>query len=158
MPTYRNPKPTVDAVIFMEADRWNNHEHDQIVLIERKNRPFGWALPGGFVNEGESYEAAVIREAKEETGLDVEILEQFHTYSNPDRDPRQHNASTVFLVRPVSYEQTPAAADDAKKLVVVSLRDAIINHPLAFDHDEILRNVMEYLKTGKRPGMKWQGP
>jgi len=92
---YRNPVPTVDIII--EVDK-------SIVLIRRKNPPHGWALPGGFVDYGESYETAAIREAEEETGLAVQNLQQFRTYSAPDRDPRQHTASTVLLPRPISRQ------------------------------------------------------
>ena len=76
---YRNPFPTVDIIIELD-DRG-------VILISRKNYPFGWALPGGFVDYGESLEDAAVREAKEETGLDIKLIGQFHTYSRPDRDP-----------------------------------------------------------------------
>ena len=85
---WKNPVPTVDIIIEIEG---------KIVLIERKNPPYGWALPGGFVDYGESYEQAALREALEETGLEVSDLRQFHTYSDPSRDARQHTASTVFI-------------------------------------------------------------
>ncbi|OQX11001.1 MAG: NUDIX hydrolase, partial [Desulfobacteraceae bacterium IS3] len=85
---YRNPLVTVDIIIEINKG---------IVLIERVNPPHGWALPGGFVDYGESLETAAVREAKEETSLDVTLEEQFHTYSAPDRDPRQHTVSTVFI-------------------------------------------------------------
>ena len=85
---YRNPTPTVDILIETEGG---------IVLIERKNPPYGWAIPGGFVDYGESYEDAARREAREETGLTVELQRQLHTYSDPKRDARQHTASTVFI-------------------------------------------------------------
>jgi ADP-ribose pyrophosphatase YjhB (NUDIX family) len=85
---YRNPVPTVDIIIEVEG---------RIVLIERKNPPFGWALPGGFVDYGESFETAALREAKEETGLSVFNLHQFHTYSDPGRDERQHTPQRCLL-------------------------------------------------------------
>ncbi|HBK22669.1 MAG TPA: NUDIX hydrolase, partial [Planktothrix sp. UBA10369] len=105
---YRNPTPTVDIIIEL-IDRPDR----PIVLIERKNPPLGWAIPGGFVDYGESVETAAIREAKEETGLDVELIEQFYVYSDPNRDPRQHTLSVVFLATAIGQ---PQAADDAKNL------------------------------------------
>ena len=89
---HRNPAPTVDIIIEL-IDR----PHRPIVLIERKNEPFGWAIPGGFVDYGETVETAAIREAEEETGLKVQLVEQFHLYSDPSRDPRQHTISLVFI-------------------------------------------------------------
>jgi len=126
--SYRNPTPTVDIIIEIE---------DQIILIERKNPPFGWALPGGFVDYGESYEAAALREAEEETGLKVLGLRQFRTYSNPDRDPRGHTASTVFIGR---AEGSPCAGDDASK---AELFDKDRLPQLAFDHAEILEDYFK---------------
>jgi ADP-ribose pyrophosphatase YjhB (NUDIX family) len=103
-----------------------------IVLIERRNPPAGWALPGGFADYGESYEQAAVREAKEETGLDVTLIRQFHTYSNPDRDQRLHTASTVFIATAAGV---PQGLDDALQAKVFQ-RD---NLPaLAFDHAQIL--------------------
>ncbi len=120
---HRNPAPTVDIIIEIG---------DKIVLIERNNPPFGWALPGGFVDYGESYEKAAAREAKEETGLDVTDLKQFHTYSDPGRDPRQHTASTVFIGKATGV---PMAGDDAGK---AELFDEQSLPKLAFDHNRIL--------------------
>lgn len=135
-PAFRNPAPTVDIIIEIG-------EH--IVLIERKNPPPGWALPGGFVDYGESFEDAARREAKEETGLEVQLLRQLHTYSHPSRDARQHTASTVFIA---SASGQPLAADDAKDARLFSLRDL---PALAFDHARILADYAEYKKTGKLP-------
>lgn len=129
---YRNPIPTVDAVIFLNLS--------DIVLVKRKNPPHGHALPGGFVNEGESFEDAVIREAKEETGLKIEILKQFRTYSDPKRDPRGHHVSTVFIAR--AFGQTPVAADDAAGILVGSIKDIVTREDLAFDHQQILEDVL----------------
>ncbi|HEY9751532.1 MAG TPA: NUDIX hydrolase, partial [Coleofasciculaceae cyanobacterium] len=83
--TYRNPTPTVDIIIEM-LDR----PHRPILLIERLNPPYGWAIPGGFIDYGEKVEAAAVREAQEETGLTVDLVELFHVYSDPQRDPRKH--------------------------------------------------------------------
>jgi 8-oxo-dGTP diphosphatase len=123
LPDFRNPVPTVDVIIEVEGG---------IVLIERKNPPLGWALPGGFVDYGESFEQAAVREAREETGLEVALVEQFHTYSDPDRDPRQHTASTVFIGR---ASGRPQGGDDAARAEVFTR----YNLPdLVFDHARIL--------------------
>ncbi len=100
---YRNPTPTVDILILRE---------EQIVLVKRRNPPLGWALPGGFVDEGESVEHAAIREAKEETGLAVELDSLFYVYSDPKRDTRQHTMSTVFVAH---ASGDPIGADDAEE-------------------------------------------
>ncbi len=120
---HRNPVPTVDIIIEID---------DRIVLIERKNPPFGWALPGGFVDYGESFETAALREAEEETGLKVRGLRQFHTYSAPDRDVRQHTASTVFIGQ---ADGPPKAGDDAARAELFTANN--LPH-LAFDHARIL--------------------
>ncbi len=137
MPEHRNPKPTVDIAILLPDDR--------VVLVERGNPPAGWALPGGFVDEGEPLSAAAAREAREETGLEVELLEQFHAYSDPDRDPRGHTISTVFLGRAAGE---PRAGDDAAR--ARSFAWGALPEPLAFDHAQILADVRRYLLTGAR--------
>jgi ADP-ribose pyrophosphatase YjhB (NUDIX family) len=104
-----------------------------IVMIKRKHPPVGWALPGGFVDYGENLEAAAIREAREETGLDIELLRQFHTYSDPDRDPRQHTITTVYIAR---ASGKPRGGDDAADAGVFS-RDRL-PEPIVFDHERIL--------------------
>jgi ADP-ribose pyrophosphatase YjhB (NUDIX family) len=136
--TYRNPVPTVDIII--------EREEGKIILIERKNPPFGWAIPGGFVDYGETLETAAAREAKEETSLDVELLCQFHTYSDPKRDCRLHTISTVFIAK---SDGTPIAADDAKNIGVFSEND--LPEPIAFDHGSIIKAYFEYKRTGKLP-------
>ena len=136
----RNPVPTVDLIIQMG-------DPGQILLIERKNEPHGWALPGGFVDYGESIAHAAIREAKEETNLSVTLTELFHVYSNPTRDKRLHTASTVFIA---TYEKdTLAAGDDAAKAEVFPRNN--LPAPLAFDHELILRDYFTYCDSGKRP-------
>jgi ADP-ribose pyrophosphatase YjhB (NUDIX family) len=121
----RNPVPTVDIIIEVG---------EQIVLIERKNPPYGWALPGGFVDYGESFETAAAREAREETGLIVKNLRQFRTYSDPDRDSRMHTASTVFIG---TAHGEPVAGDDAGNSALFT-RDNLPE--LAFDHAQILED------------------
>lgn len=127
---YRNPFPTVDIII---------RNGDRVLLIERRNEPSGWALPGGFVDYGETLETAAVREAHEETGLELDDLRQFHAYSDPARDPRQHNISVVFTAHGIG---TPKAGDDAKNVCWFPL-DALPS-PLCFDHAQILS---DYMKT-----------
>ncbi|MGQ9872331.1 NUDIX domain-containing protein [Leptodesmis sp.] len=138
---YRNPAPTVDIIIEL-IDR----PHRPIVLIERLNLPLGWALPGGFVDYGESVETAAQREAQEETGLTVELVDQFHVYSDPQRDPRQHTLSVVFLATATG---NPQAGDDAKHLDLFEPWRIPTN--LCFDHDRILRDYFNYRNYGLRP-------
>jgi 8-oxo-dGTP diphosphatase len=140
MTEYRNPKPTTDAIIVAPDGR--------IVLVDRKNTPFGWALPGGFIEEGEEFGAACKREAKEETGLDVQLVAQLFTYSDPKRDPRQHTASTVYACS-VTAGAEPKAADDAKDARWFA-ESEIPWGSLVFDHALILRDYFEWAKTGKR--------
>lgn len=119
------PFITVDTIIEVDGG---------IVLIKRKNPPFGWAIPGGFVDYGETLEEAAIREAKEETGLDVTLVRQFHTYSEPGRDPRHHTISIVFIAK---AKGVPVASDDAKEAGVFKDMDSLPDE-IAFDHREIL--------------------
>jgi len=125
--TYRNPVPTVDIIIEMEPGG--------VVLIKRKNPPFGWAIPGGFVDYGESLEEAAVREAKEETNLDVDLLRQFHTYSSPDRDPRHHTITTVYLAK---TKGKPKAMDDALEIGIFT--ESTLPEEIAFDHHQILED------------------
>jgi ADP-ribose pyrophosphatase YjhB (NUDIX family) len=125
---YRNPSPTVDIIINIG---------ESIILIERRNPPHGWALPGGFVDYGETLEAAAIREAREETGLELENLRQFHAYSDPNRDPRQHNISVVFTAEACGAAK---AGDDAKNVRLFSMDDLPV--PLCFDHARILNDYI----------------
>jgi len=128
--TYRNPLVSVDIIIEI---------NDKIVLIQRVNPPYGWALPGGFVNYGESLESSAIREAKEETSLEVTLQEQFHTYSDPDRDPRHHTVTTVFIGKGTG---TPKPADDAKRVGLFT-RDRL-PEPIVFDHRNIIGDYFRY--------------
>ena len=137
MTTQRHPVPTVDAIIEIDG---------AIVLIERRFPPPGWALPGGFVEVGETLAAAAVREAREETGLDVELTELFHVYSDPRRDPRKHTIGTVYIGR---ASGTPRAGDDAA-LARIFTADAL-PAPIAFDHAQILADYFRYKRTGVRP-------
>ena len=124
-------------------------EPDAPVLIERKNPPHGWAIAGGFVDYGESLERAAVREAKEETSLDVKLVEQFHTYSDPRRDPRHHTISTVYIA---TAEGTPRADDDAKTAAI--FRADNLPAAIVFDHPQILSDYFRYKKTGERPKVR----
>lgn len=129
---FRNPLITVDIIIEINGG---------IVLIERKNPPSGWALPGGFVDYGESLEASAIREAKEETSLNIKLEEQFHTYSAPDRDPRHHTITTVFIAKASGI---PKAADDAQKAKIFT--ENHLPTPIVFDHEKIISDYFRYKK------------
>ncbi len=137
------PFITVDAIIEVSV----LGAETGIVIIQRSNPPFGWALPGGFVDYGESLEDAVKREMKEETGLKLHDLRQFHTYSIPDRDPRFHTIGTVFLAKGIG---TPKAGDDAAGLKVIKL-DEIKGLDFAFDHKNILEDYLKYKENGILP-------
>lgn len=121
---FRNPFPTVDIIIELEGG---------IVLIERRNEPLGWALPGGFVDYGESLESAAVREAREETSLQISNLRLLGCYSDPARDARMHTISTVYMA---TGEGVPRAADDALNLAVFRLD--CLPERLCFDHAQIL--------------------
>lgn len=108
-----------------------------IVLVDRAAEPFGWSIPGGFVEFGETVEQAAIREAKEETNLDIEIDHQFHVYSDPKRDPRGHSISLVIIA---DGKGTLKAGDDAKDAMVFSLDKPLPKMP--FDHNRILQDYM----------------
>ena len=130
---YRNPFPTVDIIIEIDGG---------IVLIERKNPPYGWALPGGFVDYGESLEDAAVREAREETSLEIRDLKLVGCYSDPSRDARFHTISTVYSA---TGSGIPAAADDAVNLRICALDNLPEN--LCFDHARILS---DYLQQSRR--------
>jgi 8-oxo-dGTP diphosphatase len=137
---FRNPLPTADAIIAGPDGR--------IVLVLRKNEPKGWAIPGGFVDYGEEVGKACLREAKEETGLTVELVTQLFTYSDPGRDPRKHTMSTVYACRAEAGAR-PEAGDDAVEArwfaeAEVPWKD------LCFDHAEILRDYFRWVRTGEK--------
>ena len=123
----RNPIPTVDIII--------EHQDGGIILIERRNYPYGWALPGGFHEYGETAEECALREAREETSLNVTLTRQFHTYSDPTRDPRGHTVTTVFIA---TGKGIPRAADDAKGIGIFTREN--LPSPIAFDHRQILED------------------
>jgi len=142
--TYRNPTPTVDIIIELI-----DQPSRPIVLIQRANPPFGWAIPGGFIDYGESVETAAIREAQEETTLEIELIKQFHVYSDPDRDARQHTISIVFIAQAFGI---PEAADDAKEISVFQLWE--LPKALCFDHAGILDDYRLYRNYGLMPQPK----
>jgi len=131
MQKHRNPLPTVDIIIELGGG---------VVLIRRRNEPVGWAIPGGFVDYGESLEDAARREAREETGLEVTLKRQMHTYSDPGRDKRFHTITTVYVA---SGEGSLSAGDDAGEAAVFT-REAL-PHDIVFDH----RAILEDYYTGK---------
>jgi len=124
---HRNPVPTVDLIIRLNGG---------IVLVRRKHPPLGWALPGGFVDVGETLESAAAREALEETGLAVRLERQFHTYSDPARDPRRHTISTVFIADAAGV---PHGGDDAAEARVFAPAEL---PPLVFDHAQIIADYL----------------
>ncbi|MCX8110906.1 MAG: NUDIX hydrolase [Syntrophorhabdaceae bacterium] len=140
MADLKTPFLTIDIIIRYK---------EGIVLIERKNYPHGWALPGGFVDMGESLEDAAVREAKEETSLDVVLLEQFYSYSKPDRDPRFHTVSVVFIG---DGKGELKGRDDARAAQVFT--EDHLPEEIAFDHRVIIDDYFHYMKTGKRPQIK----
>lgn len=133
---YRNPTPTVDIIIVRE---------NSIVLVKRKNEPHGYALPGGFVDECEWIENAAIREALEETKLNVELDELFYVYSDPRRDPRKHTMSTVFIAH---ANGNPVGDDDAETAEYYDLNN--LPSPICFDHMTIIQDYIHYRMTGNR--------
>jgi ADP-ribose pyrophosphatase YjhB (NUDIX family) len=130
---YKNPVPTVDIIIRTSQG---------IVLIQRKNPPYGWAIPGGFIDYGESAEDAAMREAEEETSLKISNLKLLGVYSAPDRDPRFHTLSVVFTAE---SDGVPAAGDDAEELGVFTFET--LPSQLAFDHAAILKDYFSLLKS-----------
>lgn len=133
----KSPFLTVDAIIEYKGG---------IVLIKRSNPPFGWAIPGGFVDYGESLEKAAAREAKEETGLSLKGLKQLHTYSDPSRDPRFHTVCTVYCAKGTGK---PRAGDDAADIRVAYPKE-LDTIDFAFNHRDILKDYFVF-KSGKDP-------
>jgi 8-oxo-dGTP diphosphatase len=137
-PVPPGPSPTADVIIELDDRR--------IVLIERRFPPPGWAIPGGFIDVGETAEEAAVREAREETGLDVTLLELLGVYSDPARDPRRHTLTVVYIGR---AQGEPHAGDDAAAARAFS--EAELPTPIAFDHGAVLAAYFEYRRSGKRP-------
>ncbi len=142
MPAPKTPSLTTDIIIEL-TDR----PDVPIVLIRRKNPPHGWALPGGFVDVGESLEQAAVREAEEETALRVKLKILLGCYSDPARDPRSHTASAVYVAEAAGE---PRAQDDAAGVAIFSPEG--LPSPLAFDHARILRDYLMWRQQGKLPG------
>lgn len=136
MTTDNHKKPGITVDIIIEIG-------NRIVLIKRKYPPYGWAIPGGFVDYGETLETAAVREAKEETSLEVTLKEQFHSYSDPSRDPRRHTISTVFIAR---GSGVPVAADDAARAELFDKKN--LPETIVFDHRQILEDYFNY-KNGQ---------
>jgi 8-oxo-dGTP diphosphatase len=145
---YRNPAPTVDIIVEL-VDRPDR----PIVLIERLHEPFGWAIPGGFIDYGEAAETAGRREAMEEIGLVIELVELLGVYSDPARDPRQHTMSVVYIARAMG---APQAGDDAKQAHVINLWElpgliaGDADRILCFDHGVILQDYCDYRHSGHK--------
>jgi len=141
------PLITVDIIIEM-SDRPGR----PIVLIERKHPPYGWAVPGGFVDVGETLEAAAIREAKEETSLDVRLTSLLGNYSDPARDARGHTVSAVYIAEASGQ---PVAADDALHLAVFDPAAAPL---LVFDHAQIIADYLVFRQTGRPAPLRRDAP
>lgn len=135
---YANPHPSADVIIYEPSQG--------IVIIERVNAPKGFAIPGGFIEEGEFAESAAVREMKEETGLDVELIGLLGVYSNPARDPRFHTMTTVYVGHPRDWTKI-LAGDDAAKASFYPI--TALPHPLVFDHEHVIHDFLDYL-DGKR--------
>lgn len=143
MPKPKTPKLAADAIIELL-----DHPDRPIVLIERKNPPRGWAIPGGFVDIGESVPDAAVREAMEETSLEVRLQCLLGCYSDPGRDPRGHTVSMIYVAQ---AHGKPVAADDAASVGIFD--PAAVDVPLAFDHARILQDYVGYRRTGSVPAI-----
>jgi 8-oxo-dGTP diphosphatase len=139
MPKPITPLLAADAIIEL-----TDYPGRPIVLIERANPPFGWAIPGGFVDVGEIVEHAAVREAREEVCLDVRLIALLGIYSDPNRDHRGHTVTAIYVADAAGM---PKAADDAKNCKFFSL-DAL-PEPLAFDHAQVLADYKKYRETGQ---------
>lgn len=147
MPNYRPVTPLIAADIIIEL---LDYPGRPIVLIERKNPPYGWAIPGGFMDVGERLEVAAIREAKEEVCLDVSLKALLGLYSDPARDDRGHTVTAVYVAE---AKGEPQAADDAKNLAIFDLDN--LPEVLAFDHAQVLEDYRKFRETGQVASLKY---
>jgi 8-oxo-dGTP diphosphatase len=139
------PSPTADVIVEIAGVG--------IVLVERRFPPPGWAIPGGFIEVGETAETAAVRELREETGLEVTLVELLGVYSDPRRDPRRHTLTAVYIGHAAG---TPRASDDAADARIFT--EATLPEPLAFDHARILADYFRYRRTGDRPPLAAPAP
>jgi 8-oxo-dGTP diphosphatase len=138
------PRPVTPALAADTIIELIDYPGRPIVLIERANPPYGWAIPGGFVDVGERVEHAAVREAQEEVGLDVRLIALLGIYSDPSRDHRGHTVTACYVAEAAG---TPVAADDAKNCRIFSLDE--LPEPLAFDHADVLQHYISYRETGQ---------
>lgn len=146
MRTIKTPHITADIIIELL-----DHEHRPIVLIERKNPPHGWAIPGGFVDVGERVEQAAKREALEETGLSVNLTQLLGLYSAPNRDPRFHTVTALYVAQ---AHGEPVAQDDAKSVVILRIDQLPDRDKLAFDHHLLLQDYLAWRRDGCLPPLR----
>lgn len=148
MPNYRPVTPLLAADAIIELTDKPNRP---IVLIERKNPPYGWAIPGGFVDVGERLEVAAVREAKEEVCLDVSLKVLLGMYSDPARDDRGHTVTAVYIAE---AKGEPQAADDAKNLSIFEINN--LPTELAFDHKQVLEDYRKFRETGQVADLRYR--
>ena len=137
------PKPVTPLLAADTIIELQDHPGRPFVLIERANPPYGWAVPGGFVDIGETIEHAAVREAKEETSLSVQLTTLLGIYSDPARDPRNHTVTAVYIAQ---AHGSPVAADDAKNCGIFSFEN--LPDQLAFDHAQVLADYQQYRNSG----------
>lgn len=146
MPNYRPTTPLLAADAIIEL---SDKPGRPIILIERENPPYGWAIPGGFMDVGEFIEAAAVREAKEEVCLDVSLKTLLGMYSDPERDNRGHTVTAVYVAEATGE---PQAADDAKNVAIFDIDN--LPDELAFDHAQVLEDYRKFRETGQVTGLR----